>query len=335
MEKRLSYIVVGSFVIVLSLSLFSFLYWLAKYGNETVKHDYYNTYFTESVSGLSAESPVKYRGVEVGRVKQISINKKNSEEVEILLEIKKGTPVKKDTYAVLDTQGITGLKYVELKGGSKNSPLIVSKKDEIGTIKSRKSVMASLFDSSEAITAKINGVLQRIETILSDKNIDNFSSIVNNLSSTTKYIDNNKYKINQMFAQIGDLKKNIQKDLAIITQNISSFSKDGKKFLEHTENFENTLIPSFEKLGKMSDRAGAASNSTKVFFDNMQKELKKGEFSFADIVEQNMQILNETAISLRNLSLRLDETVSELKNSPSDLLYKSTAKIPGPGESNE
>lgn len=335
MEKRLSYIVVGSFVVILTLSLFSFLYWLAKYGDEADKQDYYYTYFTESVSGLSVESPVKYRGVEVGKVKQISINKKNSEEVAILLEIKKGTPIKKDTYAVLDTQGITGLKYVELQGGSKNSPLIVSKKGEIETIKSKKSIMASLFDSSEAITAKINGVLQKIDTILSNKNINNVNSIITNLSKTTKYIDDNKYKITQMFVQIGDLKKNIEKDLAIITQNIGSFSKDGKKLLEHTKNFENTLIPSFNKLGKMSDKAGAASDSTKIFFDNMQKELKNGEFSFADIVEQNMQILNETAISLRNLSLKLDETVSEIKNSPSDLLYKSTAKIPGPGESNE
>ena len=106
-------------------------------------------------------------------------------------------------------------------------------------------------------------------------------------------------------------------------------------FLEHTKSFEDVLMPSFKKLGEMGDRAGAASDSTKIFFDNMQKELKRGEFNFADIVEQNMQILNTTAISLRDLSLKLDEMVSELKESPSDLLYKSTKKIPGPGESHE
>jgi len=335
MEKRLSYIVVGSFVIILTLSLFSFIYWLAKYGNEKVKHDYYYTYFTESVSGLSAESPVKYRGVEVGRVREISINKKNSEEVQIFLEIKRGTPIKKDTFAVLDTQGITGLKYVELKGGSKNSPLVLTKKDKIGVISSKKSILTTLFDNSEDITKKINGILNRVQTILNDKNIDNFNSIITNLSSTTKYVDDNKYRVAQMFTQIADLKKNIQKDLEIATQNITSFSKDGKEFLEHTKSFEDALIPSFKELGEMSDHAGAASDSTKVFFDSMQEELKKGKFNFADIVEQNMQILNATAISLRNLSLKLDEMVGELKESPSDLLYKSTKKIPGPGEDYE
>jgi len=335
MEKRLSYILVGLFMAVLTLSLFSFIYWLAKYGNEKIEHDYYYTYFTESVSGLSVESPVKYRGVEVGRVREISINKINSEEVQIFLEIKRGTPIKKDTYAVLGTQGITGLKYVELRGGSKNSPLILTIKDKIGVIISKKSILTTLFDNSEDMTKMINGILNRVQKILNDKNIDNFGSIITNLSSTTKYIDENKYRATQMFAQIADLKKNIQKDLEVITQNITSFSNDGKVFLEHTKSFEDTLIPSFKKLGEMSDHAGAASDSTKVFFDSVQKELSRGEFNFADIAEQNMQILNTTAISFKDLSLKLDEMIDELKESPSDLLYRSAKKIPGPGENYE
>ena len=93
MEKRLSYIVVGTFVIVITVSLLAFLFWLAKYGNKSIEHDYYNTYFKESVSGLNVESLVKLRGVEVGRVKKITINKGNSEEVEVLLEIIKDTPI--------------------------------------------------------------------------------------------------------------------------------------------------------------------------------------------------------------------------------------------------
>jgi phospholipid/cholesterol/gamma-HCH transport system substrate-binding protein len=335
MEKRLSYIVVGAFVIILSLSALSFLYWLAKYGDEAVKHDYYHTYFTESVSGLSKESAVKYRGVEVGRVKQISINKKNSEEVEILLEIISGTPIKVDTYATLDTQGITGLKYIELKGGSKNSALLQGKKDEIPTIKSKKSVMASLFDNSEIITKKINTVLDKISAVLSDENVNNFAKISKNLSNTTEYIDKNKQKIGELFKQIGELKTNIESDLNKITNDVTKFSNSGKEFVDYTKIFEEKLIPSFDKLGSMSDRAGAASDATKEFFVGMKKELKKGEFSFADIVEQNMQVLNETILSLRDLSQKLDDTVSELKDSPSDLLYKSSKKIPGPGEKHE
>ncbi len=310
MEKRLSYVVVGAFVIIITVSLFVFLFWLVKYGDKSIEHDYYNTYFKESVSGLNVESLVKLRGVEVGRVKKISINKDNSEEVAVLLEIIEGTPIKEDSYTVLDSQGITGLKYIELKGGNNRSKNLVTSKDMISTIPSKKSVLSNLFDSSESITDKVDEILVKINGALNKKNIDNISEIIDNLSTSTAYIDNNKHKISLLLTQIDE-------------------------FLEHTKKFENDLLPSIQKIGIMSDKAGAASDRTGEFFVNMQKELDKGEFSVGTIIEENLQILNETASSLRDLSVKLENTVDSLKESPSDLLYKSNEKILGPGESHD
>ena len=310
MEKRLSYIVVGVFVIVITLSLISFMFWLAKYGNKNVEHDYYNTYFKESVSGLNVESLVKLRGVEVGRVKEIAINKDNSEEVKVLLEIVKGTPIKKNSYTVLDSQGITGLKYIELKGGTKESQVLVTSKDNIVTINSKKSVMSNLFDSSESITTKVDAILNRVYLMLSDKNIENISNIADDLSKTTAYINQNTYQIDKLFVQI-------------------------EAFLEHTKKFENELLPPISKIGVMSDKVGKTADTTTEFFTGMQKELNNGQFSIGTIVEQNLQILNETALSLRDLSLKLESTVDSIKDSPSDLLYKSNTKILGPGENHE
>ena len=310
MEKRLSYIVVGVFVIVITLSLISFMFWLAKYGNKNVEHDYYNTYFKESVSGLNVESLVKLRGVEVGRVKEISINKDNSEEVKVLLEITKGTPIKKNSYTILDSQGITGLKYIELKGGTKESQVLVTSKDNIVTINSKKSVMSNLFDSSESITTKVDAILNRINLMLSDENIANISVIIDNLSQTTRYVNQNTHKVDRLFVQID-------------------------QFLEHTKKFENELLPPISKIGVMSDKVGKTADTTTKFFTGMQKELNNGQFSMGTIVEQNLQILNETALSLRDLSLKLESTVDSIKESPSDLLYKSNTKILGPGENHE
>ncbi len=335
MEKRLSYILVGSFVVVLTLSMFAFTYWLARYGDENMAHDYYHAYFTESVSGLTVESLVKYRGVEVGRVKEISINKKNSEEIEVLIEIKQGTPIKQDTYAMLDTLGITGLKYIDLKGGSKDAPRLTETKGEIATIAVKKSILASLYDDGDMMVKKINRVLDNVGSLLNDKNVKEVNNIVANLSSTTKFIDDNKQKITQVFDQISQLKEKISKDMKIITNSFVGLSNDSRKFLNHTAEVEDALIPSMTKLGNMGDKVSKASDTTKEFFAHLQDKLKDGEFNFADIVGQNMQVLNETALSLRKLSLKLDEMVDELKNSPSDILYKSVKKIPGPGESHE
>ncbi|MDF1874117.1 MCE family protein [Sulfurimonas sp. SAG-AH-194-I05] len=329
MEKRLSYIIVGTFVIVITIALLSFLFWLTKYGNTSIKHDYYYTYFEESVSGLNIESLVKLRGVEVGRVKKITINKDNSEEVEVLLEILQDTPIKVDTFTVLDSQGITGLKYIELKGGYNKSQRLPLEEGKIAVIPSKKSVMSHLFDSSESITVKIETILDKVNYVLSKHNMDQISSLLSktntlmsnenmnnisltmdNVAETTTYINQNKQKMSELVVSIND-------------------------FLEHTKQFERDMLPSITKMGVMSDKASGAADRTSEFFVDMRKELKNGEFNMASIIEENLQILNETAISLRDLSLKMESTVEAIKESPSDLLYKSNKKILGPGESHD
>ena len=328
MEKRLSYTIVGSFVILLSIALVAFMFWLGKYGDKAAEYDYYHTYFTESVSGLNIASLVKLRGVEVGRVKKIAINQKNSEEVEVLLEINKGTPVKVDSYVSLDSQGITGLKYIELKGGTKEAKNITTSSEKIATIVSKKSMLTALFESGESITTQIDVILQRISVVLSDDNLANISNVIKNLSSTTEYIDGQKESIDKLFMEVSELKVTIEKNLNELT------SKSGK-FLEHTQGFEDKLLVSFKKLGEMSDKVAATSDETKKFFEKMSEEVDSGQFSIAQIAEENLQIINETAHALKDLSIELDETIRELGDSPSDILYKSRGRNLGPGEKHE
>lgn len=332
MEKRLSYILLGSFVLFLATALAAFLFWLAKYGDKNVEYDYYKAYFTESVSGLSAESLVKYRGVEVGRVKKISISKNNSEEVEVLLEIEKDTPIKKDTVAVLDSQGITGLKYIELKGGSNKSPRLRTDKNNPSTIMTRKSVISTIFDNSESITRKLEKVLDRTYMLLNDKNMQNIAIITDKLSSTVSYIDSNKKKFVETLKNISSLRSDIKKTLDKITIQVDKFNTKTAGFYDHTVSFEDKLLPSFKKLGDMSDKAAAASDKTKEFFASLQDKLDTGKFDISDIVENNMDILNETSLSIKDLSIKIESLVESLKESPSDIVYKSRDKTLGPGE---
>ena len=62
---------------------------------------------TESVSGLNPNAPVTYRGVDVGKVREIAIDREDPARVRVLLDIEGGTPVKEDTVAILVSQGIT------------------------------------------------------------------------------------------------------------------------------------------------------------------------------------------------------------------------------------
>lgn len=84
----------------------------------------YVTYFDESVQGLDVDSPVKYRGVSVGRVEQIGVAP-DSKLIEVMLMVEGIEKIQEDTVAQLKTVGITGLMFVGLdriEGAKKDSP---------------------------------------------------------------------------------------------------------------------------------------------------------------------------------------------------------------------
>ena len=118
----MNYSVVGAFVLVLTAVAIAAVLWLASGGAWQKTYDVYLAIEDESVAGLNLNAPVKYNGVDVGRVRDIELDALNPQRVNLLFAIEHGTPIKEDTIAVLKTQGLTGIAYVELSGGAVGSP---------------------------------------------------------------------------------------------------------------------------------------------------------------------------------------------------------------------
>ena len=138
----------------------------------------------------------------VGNVSEIKINPNNSEEIQLDILIKKGTPIKQDNYAILGNLGITGLKYIELKGGTHDSLLLEENEEGIKVIESRTSDLVSLLDSTQDITQELMQVLNQVKKVLNDKNIESFSNILSksensasNIEQLSQYLVNNEVKI--------------------------------------------------------------------------------------------------------------------------------------------
>lgn len=185
METKVSYTLVGLFVIVLGAALIGVVLWLTV-GTEAKVYQTYKVYMRESVSGLNPQAAVKYRGVEVGRVAAIELDPDNPERVELTLNIEPQAPVRQDTRAVLVTQGLTGLAYVELTGGSRNAaPLKPTPEQPIPVIQSGPSLVTRLEDAFTTLLTKFNALSQRLEMLLSEQNQGNFSAILRDLETVT------------------------------------------------------------------------------------------------------------------------------------------------------
>ena len=113
MDTKVNYIVVGLFVILLTLAIIGSAIWLAGV-HSTQQYNTYLTYLNEAVTGLSEKASVKFNGVDVGFVDKINLNPQNPQQVRLVLQIDQRVPITEATRASLLSLGITGIAFVGL-----------------------------------------------------------------------------------------------------------------------------------------------------------------------------------------------------------------------------
>ncbi|MFX4209720.1 MlaD family protein [Aliarcobacter butzleri] len=300
MDTKINFFKIGLFVSSLFTLLVIFIFWLGKYGLEDKKYDDYSIFFSESVSGLNIGSSIKFMGFEVGTVKDIKINPYNSEEIEIDIQIQKGTPIKEDNFAILGNLGITGLKYIELKGGSNNSKLLGENQYGMKVIKSKTSALTTFVDSTEDITKEITILLGQMKKVLNDENISNFSSL---LSKSEKSMAN----IEQFSAYLVKNEKKID------------------ELINSMKNFANTGNSSFASVK-------TSANSFKELTTKIKEDFDKGTFDLKGMSSESFENLNSLLKNLENNLNLTQDLINNINESPSDLLLKQKNIKYGPGE---
>ena len=110
----------GLFVISGIAMIFSAVIWLGM-SRYLKKGQLYTTYFNESVQGLDVDSPVKYRGVSVGRVERISVAP-DGNLIQVVLKIESHQRLDRNIVAQMKSVGITGSMVIELDRKKKGDP---------------------------------------------------------------------------------------------------------------------------------------------------------------------------------------------------------------------
>lgn len=185
METRASYVVVGAFVFAMLAAAMGFTIWLGRFEFDEAKQRY-QINFTGAVTGLSVGSTVRYRGVPVGQVADISINPANIEQIRVLVDIDAEVPIKADAYAILESQGLTGIGYIQIRGGTQDAPTIEPRPgQEVPLLPSRDSVIQEVFQTAPEIATQLVVLINRANEILSPENQAAFERIVGNVEIVT------------------------------------------------------------------------------------------------------------------------------------------------------
>jgi len=322
MNRRVNYIILAIFTIILTAGVVYFIYWLGKFNEQKKPKSYYQAVFHESVSGLNIASPVKYMGVNIGSVKKISINPDEPNSVIVTFAIDKNLPLRKDSYAVLELEGITGLKYIEIEGGSKNSPILHTSQSNPATIKTISSFNAKLFEALSNTTDKLNNLLDNLNTILDPKKASYLQKTLIHLEKIADYLDKNKHLLKETVLNFNKLQKNFNTAISDIKNDVHSLSVN-------TINTENNISAALAVFNKHFPELSENINS---LVTELNKKTKEGQFDVKDALLESFKPLEGTSKELQKASLKLELLLNDLQNSPSDILFKKSNTPKGPGE---
>ncbi len=182
METRSSYVIVGTFVLVMVAALFAFVIYVAKVQLDDVRMAYH-VFFTGSVTGLQEGSAVRYRGVSIGIVSDIRIDPEDASRVRVTIEVPSSTKLTQDAVASIEMQGITGIAYIQIFGGAKGSPVIDRLPGQVPVLPSKPSQISEVFDAAPQLLNRLINLSDRAAQFLTPENAQKVSQILTNTES--------------------------------------------------------------------------------------------------------------------------------------------------------
>jgi phospholipid/cholesterol/gamma-HCH transport system substrate-binding protein len=210
METRASHIAVGAFVLLLLAGAVAFVIWIGKFQTQT-QFARYDILFDGSVTGLEVDGTVRYRGIGVGRVYDIRIDPDNIQLIRVTIEVSTDTPVRADTEASLELQGITGVVYVLLSGGSNGAePLPQTLKPPYPQIKSKRSNIEKIFEGIPELLTDMNFLVDRVTLLFSDENQQAIANILKNVEGLTGSLAGETDGISDLLTNAGNAAKQVE-----------------------------------------------------------------------------------------------------------------------------
>jgi len=306
-ESKANYTIVGLVIVILTAALISVSLWLSV-GFDKKQYVIYAVYMSEAVSGLNDDSAVKFNGVQVGRVKQIQLDRTNPQRVRLLLAIESKIPITTSTRATLISQGITGNTYVGLIANSSDlRPLVKGPHDKYPIIPTSPSIFNQLDKVLKDVSVNVNDVSKEVKKIFDDENAKNIAKTLHNLSVLSDVVARNKSNIDASF-----------KDAHLLLKNVAKASRD-------LPGITKELHVSIKKINRMAtqmaDAAGKVSNT-----------MDSGKLTIDKISQQTIPPIVNLVNQLNSIAANIEIISQQMRQNPSVIIRGVSPPKPGPGE---
>lgn len=326
METRASYFLVGLFVLALMAGAIGFVMWLSRAGLQT-ENIYYYIYVRGSVAGLQNGAPVQYRGVPVGTVTDISIDAENVELIQVTVALRPGTPVKTDTVATLQLQGITGLSFVQLHGGTRAAPdLEPPPGKKRARIPYRPSAIERVFEDAPEVVGQLITLAGRANELLSDDNIQGLSRIIENLERLTTAVAGSSGDVEQTLGKASTLLDST----ATTVETLNGLAGDLRQLSTELGGETRLAITDARRTTRAAEETAKAITNTANAFQRMATELHgmttDTRRPLRDFGEHGLYELSQLVIEARALMTNLNRIAIQFERDPARFLFGDQQK---------
>ncbi|WP_042419084.1 MlaD family protein [Comamonas aquatica] len=309
MENKSHAMAAGSFVLALLVLLGALALWLTR-----DRHDYtlYEMSTGDTISGLQNQATVRYKGVAVGKVTEITFDQAQQGNVLIRIAVDSKAPVSPTTtFGMLGYQGVTGIAHIQLDDVTEPMAALPEGPDGIPRLLMKSSPLSVLADQGMTILSKVDEATRRINQLLGDDNQERFSSLLLNLSDAASNVS----------GVTRSMHTTLQQELPGMTQ-------DARRALQ-----------AMEKAGQ---EAGALAQEVRRMATTVQgpdgalARITEGSQAMARAAERldraTLPGISQAASDVSSAARRMGSAAAGIGDNPQSLLYGVDAGQPGPGE---
>ncbi len=284
MENRNSYTIVGLFVMLIGAFLGIFMWWML---TRTEANETYRSYFIHTKElpvGIKEGADVKFIGVNAGIIKKIDFIDMKNAIIEIELSIKDKLPISKDSVAKVESQGISGISFINITQGSGE---IFNENEKKPIISLDKALLDKIGKKAEVISDQVSETIYKINMLLSNQNIDKINKILTNFETFSKKLNDEK------------LTKNIYTA-------IDEFIK-----------FQKTMDNSAKKFNNFIDNLNKTQNKISARIDN-------GDFNIREILNPTLSDAQTTLNEFNKALIEFESALFRLEDNPYEFFFKDT-----------
>jgi phospholipid/cholesterol/gamma-HCH transport system substrate-binding protein len=306
MERNAHYALVGLISVLLVMSAIIFVFWLARF-QFTKQYDIYDVDFKGPVRGLTGGGDVDFNGIKVGQVTKLSLDKADPNRVVARVRLTSDAPVRVDSLATLEPLGITGVNFIQISAGTVSKPLLkdATPANTVPVIQTKEGALESLLQGGGDVLTRTVEALDRVNKLLSDKNIASISGTFTDVKAVADELKNQKQMLADLDATIKSVDQTAQHIQQLSDSANTLVNGDGKRTLKN---------------------AAEAAEQLKGAAEDVRATIGKLQGPTTEFATNGLPRISSAIVSLQTAAESLNRVINDIEQNPQGVLSKPPAK---------